>query len=169
MNSSYLNEKLEKQEDPIEKIQRITLNNQIDPYCLKHSKLSKTSIGILENSEEGKSIKTPVSVLDSKSQSAEIRLNRVRVRDRKGLKMESRSRLEPNAPKRFRKSKDHLRLLEIEFKKDQDWSKEKILKLAKFLNLKPGQIYKWHWDRKFSYDKKIHKRIERDDIPFKLF
>ncbi len=48
---------------------------------------------------------------------------------------------------RYMKNSDQVGILENEFAKDSDWSKEKMAKLAKFLNLKESQVYKWNWDR----------------------
>jgi hypothetical protein len=48
---------------------------------------------------------------------------------------------------RYMKNSEQVEILESEFAKDSDWSKEKMAKLAKFLNLKESQVYKWNWDR----------------------
>lgn len=46
------------------------------------------------------------------------------------------------------KSLDQVKILENEFAKDPQWSKELMKKLAKYLNLKESQVYKWNWDRR---------------------
>jgi hypothetical protein len=49
---------------------------------------------------------------------------------------------------RYMKSSDQVKILENEFSKEPQWSKEKMKKLAKLLNLKDSQVYKWNWDRR---------------------
>lgn len=46
------------------------------------------------------------------------------------------------------KSLDQVKILENEFAKDTQWSKELMKKLATYLNLKESQVYKWNWDRR---------------------
>ena len=46
-----------------------------------------------------------------------------------------------------RKTKDQIKQLEIEFAKNDDWSKEFMNKVSEKLNLEPSQVYKWHWDQ----------------------
>jgi hypothetical protein len=42
-------------------------------------------------------------------------------------------------------------------------------KLAKLLNLKDSQVYKWNWDRRQLQDKYLMKRIAEKDLPDNLF
>ena len=44
------------------------------------------------------------------------------------------------------KKKEQIKILENEFIKDRNWSKKKIIYLAKILGLSECQIYKWNWD-----------------------
>lgn len=67
------------------------------------------------------------------------------------------------------KSSDQVKILENEFSKEPSWSKEKMSKLAKLLNLKESQIYKWNWDRRQLQDKYLMKRIADKDLPDNLF
>jgi succinate dehydrogenase flavin-adding protein (antitoxin of CptAB toxin-antitoxin module) len=53
-----------------------------------------------------------------------------------------------NQEGRYMKSSDQVKILENEFSKEPTWSKEKMKKLARLLNLKDSQIYKWNWDRR---------------------
>ena len=46
------------------------------------------------------------------------------------------------------KNKTQSKILENEFIKEREWSKDKIIKLSKLVGLSQGQIYKWNWDRK---------------------
>ena len=39
-------------------------------------------------------------------------------------------------------------LLASEFKRDPLWSSLKVRKMARFLNMRPTQVYKWNWNRK---------------------
>jgi len=50
--------------------------------------------------------------------------------------------------KRKRKSNRQLEILMDEFNKDEDWSKEKIAKMAEVTGLTESQVYKWCWDQK---------------------
>lgn len=57
-----------------------------------------------------------------------------------------------------RKSKEQLKALEVEFAKNDDWSKEFMNELAKKLKLDASQVYKWHWDQ---ISKKLGKAPKR--------
>ena len=39
-------------------------------------------------------------------------------------------------------------LLASEFKRDPFWSSLKVRKMARFLNMRTTQVYKWNWNRK---------------------
>lgn len=54
--------------------------------------------------------------------------------------------------KRKRKSKSQIKVLEKEFKKNQNWDKEDIKTLSKMLDLNRDQVYKWFWDQKKKSD-----------------
>ena len=41
-----------------------------------------------------------------------------------------------------------MKVLEYEFARDPDWSKERLYDLSKLTGLSEGQIYKWGWDQK---------------------
>lgn len=47
-----------------------------------------------------------------------------------------------------------MQLLAVEFDKNPDWSKERLLELSQLTGLSEAQIYKWGWDqrRKFEND-----------------
>lgn len=46
-----------------------------------------------------------------------------------------------------RKSKEQLKLLEEEFAKGSEWTKEFMNEFADKINLAASQVYKWHWDQ----------------------
>ena len=46
------------------------------------------------------------------------------------------------------KSLDQVKVLENEFKKSPNWSKELMKTLSQELELKESQVYKWNWDRR---------------------
>ena len=50
--------------------------------------------------------------------------------------------------KRRRKNKHQVKFLQIEYSKNQNWSREYMKDLAKKIGLKPSQVYKWNWDQK---------------------
>jgi hypothetical protein len=50
--------------------------------------------------------------------------------------------------RRLRKNKDQIKVLENEYKKNADWSRDYAKKLAKSLGLSDCQVYKWHWDQR---------------------
>lgn len=74
-----------------------------------------------------------------------------------------------NQEGRYMKSSDQVKILENEFSKEPSWSKDKMKKLARLLNLKDSQIYKWNWDRRQLQDKYLMKRIADKDLPDNLF
>ena len=49
--------------------------------------------------------------------------------------------------KRLRKNKNQLKVLENEYLKNPDWSREYIKKLSDELGLSECQVYKWRWDQ----------------------
>lgn len=57
-----------------------------------------------------------------------------------------------------RKTKEQIKQLEIEFAKNDDWTKDFMNKIAQKLNLEPSQVYKWHWDQ---ISKKLGKAPKR--------
>jgi len=48
--------------------------------------------------------------------------------------------------RRQRKNKDQIKLLENEYKKNPNWSRDYIKKVSNKLGLRECQVYKWHWD-----------------------
>ena len=50
--------------------------------------------------------------------------------------------------RRQRKNKDQLKLLEIEYKKNPNWSRDYIRKMSNIMGLTECQVYKWHWDQR---------------------
>jgi Homeodomain len=50
--------------------------------------------------------------------------------------------------RRQRKNKDQLGVLDNEFKKNPDWSREYIRRISTRLGLRECQVYKWHWDQR---------------------
>lgn len=50
--------------------------------------------------------------------------------------------------RRQRKNKDQIKMLEIEFKKNNNWTREYIKKISQRLGLRECQVYKWHWDQR---------------------
>jgi len=41
-----------------------------------------------------------------------------------------------------------MKILEYEFARDSDWTKERLYELSRKTGLVEGQIYKWGWDQK---------------------
>lgn len=54
---------------------------------------------------------------------------------------------EYNRKKRQRKNKLQLKVLENEYAKNPDWSRDYIKKLSENLGLSECQVYKWRWDQ----------------------
>jgi hypothetical protein len=55
-------------------------------------------------------------------------------------------------------------ILEKEYTTNPTWSRDKINELARKLNLKPNQVYKWNWDRNESKVKKyLNRNVEGAD------
>lgn len=50
--------------------------------------------------------------------------------------------------RRKRKTSEQLRLLEIEYERNPDWSKVKMSEVAYRTGLSEAQVYKWGWDQK---------------------
>jgi hypothetical protein len=50
--------------------------------------------------------------------------------------------------RRQRKNKDQLKVLENEFLKSPDWTREFIRRISQRLQLRECQVYKWHWDQR---------------------
>jgi Homeodomain len=61
----------------------------------------------------------------------------------------------------FKKNKEQTLLLDVEFDKNPIWSKEKMRELASQLGLKESQIYKWHWDRSQTVQKRYQKNLRK--------
>lgn len=57
--------------------------------------------------------------------------------------------------KRKRKTKDQLKLLEIEYEKTQTWSKSFMKVLSERLGMSVSSIYKWHWDQRSKTEKPV--------------
>lgn len=66
--------------------------------------------------------------------------------------------------KRKRKSTQQLKILKVEFEKDDAWDKEKIMNVAKITGLTESQVYKWCWDQKKKTD-----TITIDKLKFDIF
>ncbi len=41
-----------------------------------------------------------------------------------------------------------MKILENEFKKNPDWSRDYIRRISDKLGLRECQVYKWHWDQR---------------------
>ena len=50
-------------------------------------------------------------------------------------------------------------ILEQQFDYNEKWSFTKAKKLAKFLGLKPKQVYKWNYDRKMTFQR-VREKIQ---------
>lgn len=48
---------------------------------------------------------------------------------------------------RLKKNFDQIQVLELEYTKDPQWDKTKMMKLSKKVGLTFSQVYKWHWDK----------------------
>lgn len=53
---------------------------------------------------------------------------------------------ERDIKRRQRKNKDQLKILENEYLKNPDWTREYIKLISQKLGLRECQVYKWHWD-----------------------
>lgn len=69
-----------------------------------------------------------------------------------GIKMDEETIQKLSINKRKRKTKKQKELLDTEYKKNSDWSKSFMQKLAKQLGMSLSSIYKWHWDQKHKND-----------------
>ena len=68
------------------------------------------------------------------------------------------------------KTPEQALVLEKEYLNDPFWPKHKIYSLAKKLELKPYQVYKWNWDRNEAKLKNFLQGPERmDESPIKVF
>jgi uncharacterized protein YjcR len=56
----------------------------------------------------------------------------------------------------------------MEFIANSSWSRDKINELAKKLNLKPNQVYKWNWDRNEAKVKKFLQSSIHKDVTARL-
>jgi len=50
--------------------------------------------------------------------------------------------------RRKRKNTEQMKVLEYEFARDPEWTKERLAELSRMTGLSEGQIYKWGWDQK---------------------
>lgn len=50
--------------------------------------------------------------------------------------------------RRQRKNKDQIKILENEYKKNPNWSRDFIKDISERLGLRESQVYKWQWDQK---------------------
>ena len=50
--------------------------------------------------------------------------------------------------RRQRKTPAQVRMMEVEYAKNPNWTRDYIKKLAKQVGLREGQVYKWHWDQR---------------------
>jgi hypothetical protein len=50
--------------------------------------------------------------------------------------------------KRRRKNKEQVKILQVEYTKNTNWTRGFMIELAKRTGLKPSQVYKWNWDQK---------------------
>ncbi len=64
----------------------------------------------------------------------------------------------------FKKNKEQTKVLDVEFDKNPIWSKAKMRELADKLGLKESQIYKWHWDRTQTVNKRFQKTLRKINI-----
>lgn len=55
--------------------------------------------------------------------------------------------------KRKRKSTTQIKLLKQELDGEMNWTKEKIVQMAKMTGLSQSQVYKWCWDQKKKQNK----------------
>lgn len=63
----------------------------------------------------------------------------------------------------FKKKKEQTHILDIEFDKNSNWSKQKMRELGDLLGLKESQVYKWHWDRSQTVQKRFQKSLRKID------
>ncbi len=59
--------------------------------------------------------------------------------------------------RRQRKDKDQVKILENEFLKNPNWTRDFIKRFSAKLGLRECQIYKWHWDQFKKDSKPDHK------------
>lgn len=69
--------------------------------------------------------------------------------------------------KKQKKSRSQIRALKSEFKRNPNWTKRSMKKLAKDLNLTAAQVYKWHWDETKKADKKAKSQSTQNYKRFK--
>jgi hypothetical protein len=62
--------------------------------------------------------------------------------------LEGKKKKNESIHRRKRKNKDQIKILENEFEKDANWSREKMAYLSMKIGLSEGQIYKWNWDHR---------------------
>jgi hypothetical protein len=49
---------------------------------------------------------------------------------------------------RIKKNRDQVKVLENEYEKNPNWTKEFMNQLAEKVGLRESQVYKWHWDQR---------------------
>lgn len=68
---------------------------------------------------------------------------------------------------RIRKSENQIQELIIEFRINQEWTKEKVAQLSEYTGLSESQVYKWNWDqrKKFNLDlENMEAEVSRDEF-----
>jgi hypothetical protein len=63
--------------------------------------------------------------------------------------------------KRKRKTKNQLKLLEVEYEKTQKWSKSFMKVLGDRLGMTVSSIYKWHWDQRSKTEKPVGANLTK--------
>ena len=65
---------------------------------------------------------------------------------------------------RLRKTDEQVKILEREFDKNPNWTKEKMKQLSSSLNLKLSQVYKWNWDRRQALDPYFNLNLKTGNL-----
>ena len=49
--------------------------------------------------------------------------------------------------------------MEIEYSKNPNWTKQDIKRIARNIDLRESQVYKWHWDQRKSEETLIPPQL----------
>ena len=71
--------------------------------------------------------------------------------------------------KRSRKSNVQLKVLEVEFFRNPEWSKSDISRISMMTKLSEGQVYKWAWDQKHKHQSLIYNKMKGAPTLYELF
>ena len=88
-----------------------------------------------------------------------------------GIEVDDKTAQELTIKKRKRKTKSQIQLLDAEYKKNPDWSRQYMQELGAKLGMSLSSIYKWHWDQKHKNEKPVEnkrcKKVRLSSMPNK--